>query len=117
MALVSNESFLASIQLGTIAAVGLLVVVTLRWMKAVRARGKEINLPTYYVPMGSDAATVIKQAHKEVYAQQMLPWILGKTMKLKVLSTVSRNAICSLPVWYECSNPPNVGNRDGQVTA
>lgn len=66
MALVSNESFLASFQLGTVAAIGLLVVVTFRWMKAARVRGMEINLPTYHVPMGSDAATVIKQAHKEV---------------------------------------------------
>lgn len=83
MALVPNQSFLASIQLGTIAAVGLLVVVTFRWMKAVQARGKEINLPTYHVPMGSDAATVIKQAHKEVFAADVSidP---GEKMKLKV---------------------------------
>lgn len=86
MALVSDESFLASIQFGTIAAVGLLVVTTFMWIKAVRARGRKINLPTYYVPMGSDAATVIKQAHKEVYAQRMPLLTLGKTMKLKLPS-------------------------------
>lgn len=83
MALVSNENFLASIQFGTIAAVGILVVATFMWIKAVRARGKEINLPTYHVPMGSDAATVIKQAHKEVYAQQMPLLILGGNNETK----------------------------------